>query len=41
MEKRDSIMQGGGKKAPLTRSDTRESQLSFLSLSAGVVVCRD
>ena len=42
MERRDSIMRGRGeKKAPLSRSDSRESQLSFLSLGEGVVVCRD
>ncbi len=42
MERRDSIMRSGGEqKAPLIRPDSRESHLSFLSLSAGVVVCRD
>ena len=42
MEERDIIMRcGGEKKVPLIRSDSRERQLSFLSFSAGVVVCRD
>ena len=42
MERRDNIMRcSGEQKAPVIRSDSRESQLSFLSLSAGVVVCRD
>ena len=42
MERRDSIMRGQSeKKAPLIRSDSREGRLSFLSFSAGVVVCRD
>ena len=49
MERRDSIMRSGGEqKAPLIRSDSRgglrssrKSLLPFLSLRAGVVVCRD
>ena len=49
MERRDNIMRCSGiNQAPLIRSDSRgglrssrKSLLPFLSLSAGVVVCRD